>query len=420
MIGDWLATFEALKEVYSQDAYSNIAINDAIAHHKECSSGFVRMFAKGVIRDTYKLDFYIEKLAKNGLKGIKTRTLIIIRMGVYAIKDLDSVPDHAAVNEAVALAKKVSRGTEGFVNAILRNYLRNKDAFDKLELSLSQKYSFPQEVIDLIESQYKDETESILEGLSEPPTLNIRANLLKTTEDELLSRLDSQGINCERVEGSDRAISVLGGDLIKTDEYREGFFSVQSLSSLKSIEAFAPKSGDSVLDMCAAPGGKTCAIAELMGDSGKILACDIYPHRVSLIEASASRLGIKSISTRELDGTKHNKDLEDKFDCVLADVPCSGLGVIASKPELKLRTKVSEYKDLTKIQMSILENAFAYTKVGGKLMYSTCTINKHENDEVVQSFLDNYRCASLVEKCTILPYNNKVGFYYCIIKKSAK
>ena len=418
MLGDWLAVFESLKDCYIDDAYSNIAVNEAIERHKECSSGFVRAFTKGVLRDSMRLDYCIDKLAAKGVSGVKKRTLIVLRMGIYAIDSLDSVPEYAAVSEAVALSKKVSKGSDRFVNAVLRGYIREKENISSVDDNLSIKYSFPEEVVALLKSQYGDETEKLLAALNNPPDLVIRPNTLKISKDALIEQLLKESVECGRTQQDENALVVIKGQPVGSKLFKEGYFSVQTLSSIRAIEAFSPKRGCRVLDMCAAPGGKSCAMAEIMGDEGEIVACDIYPHRLELIKAQAARLEIGIISTELLDGTELREEYINSFDYVLADVPCSGLGVVGSKPELKLRTEPSEYKELIKTQNEILDNAYQYVRKGGRIMYSTCTVNKDENDGVIEAFLERHRFATVVEKSLILPYNNNlVGFYYCIIEK---
>ncbi len=434
MTVDWLASFEALKSVYIDGAFSNIAINEAVEQHKDCSNGFVRTFTKGVIRDTMRLDYIISSLADKGLKGIKKRTLIVLRMGIYAIDSLDSIKDYTAVNESVKLAKMVSRGTDGFVNALLRRYIRERakegagegavegtrKGISTEDCGLNIKYSFPDELCNLLQSQYGDETEKLLKALNTSPVLTIRTNSLKTTRQDLISVLRNEGFDCKEAVNTNNAIIVKDGNLTASKYFKDGYFSIQGLSSIKAIEAFAPAPCSKVLDMCSAPGGKTTAMAEMMSDSGSITACDIYDHRLKLIQSSAKRLGISNITTRLLDGTKQDSSLAEAFDYVLCDVPCSGLGVIGSKPEIKYRVSLDEIDELKKIQAQILQNAFSYCKVGGRIMYSTCTINKDENDGIVDSFVKLNPFAKIIEKCAILPYNNTMGFYYCIMEKTQK
>ena len=185
-----------------------------------------------------------------------------------------------------------------------------------------------------------------------------------------------------------------------------------------AVKALGPKPGSKVLDLCSAPGGKTGYMAELMDNKGSITACDIYPHRLMLTQAAMKRLGVSICSAEERDAAEYEPSFEECFDYVLADVPCSGLGVIASKPEIKLTSDPSGYGELISLQKEILANAIRYLKPGGRLEYSTCTLNKNENEAVVKDVLSKYRsCARIVEMSTIMPYNGKVGFFYTIIEK---
>lgn len=416
---DWITAFEALKSVYIDEAYSNIAINEAISHHQGCRDSFVRTLVKGTIRDTIRIDGIIEELASNGLKSIKKRTLIVLRMGIYALRSMDSVPDHAAVNEAVKLARNVAKGTDRFVNAILRSYIRQKEDIENKTISLALRYSFPESIATLLQSQYGDDTEQILKGLNEPPHVILRVNPLKTDADHLIRLLSENGISAKVADDTGMAIEAEGSGIIHSEMFRNGLFTVQSLSSITAVKALDPKPGNAVLDMCAAPGGKSTMMAEMMQNDGKIVACDIHEHRLSLIEAASERLGIDIIETRLLDGTVYDSSLAENFDCVLADVPCSGLGVAASKPEIKLKADLKQFESLYPVQLDILRNAVKYVKPGGLIEYSTCTLNKKENDEIVEKLLKECSFVSVIEKHTILPYNNLVGFYYSILRKNA-
>lgn len=373
---------------------------------------------KGTLRDTIRIDHILDQLADGGIRSIKKRTLIVLRMGVYAVRSMDSVPDHAAVNESVTLARKVARGTDRFVNAVLRNYLRRREELDRDTEDLGIKYSFPDDIVRLLGDQYGEETEGILRNLSSPAPMVLRVNTLMTTRDELAKMLAEEGIHTESSELSDRVLIAEGGALMGSDLFRRGLFTVQSLSSVIAIQALSPLPGSRVLDMCAAPGGKTTMMAEMMTGSGHITACDIHEHRLELIEATAARLGIDIIETRQLDGTVHDSKLDDSFDYVLADVPCSGLGVVAGKPEIKYRTDTALLGELVQIQKEILRNALRYAKPGGLIEYSTCTLNKDENERVVEAVMNEESFGSIVEMDTLLPYNNLVGFYYCIIRKN--
>ncbi len=417
---DWLAVFEALKAVYTDGAYSNISINEAVSRRKGLRESFVRSFAKGVLRNSIRLDHIIDTLAGKGISSIKQRPLVILRMGIYAIDELDSVPDHAAVNEAVELAKTVAKGSDRFVNGMLRNYLRRRDEFasDKLEPYI--RYSMRKDIFSLLSDQYGDEAIHIAEALNEPSEVYLRANTLKANRGEVIKKLAEYGIEGREAEENSEAILAKGSGIVSCDLYRQGYYTIQSLSSMIAVKALAPEPGSKVLDLCAAPGGKTGYMAELMGNEGSITACDVYPHRLMLTQAAMKRIGVSICALEERDAAIYDETLEASFDFVLADVPCSGLGVTASKPELKLTADPSTFEGLIDIQKRILTNALRYTKPGGRLEYSTCTLNKNENEEVVKHVLSKEgTSARVIEMKTLMPYNGKVGFYYCIIGKNA-
>ena len=417
---DWLAVFEALKAVYTDGAYSNIAINEAVSRRKGMRESFVRSFAKGVLRNSIRIDHIIDTLAGKGISSIKQRPLIILRMGIYAIDELSSVPDHAAVNVAVELAKSVSKGSDRFVNGMLRNYLRRKDEFAPDRLEPHVRYSMSKEIFSLLSEQYGSEAIRIAEALNQPSEVYLRANTLKADRDEVIRRLAEYGIEGRRAEENSEAILAKGSGIVNCELYRQGFYTIQSLSSMIAVKALCPEPGSRVLDLCAAPGGKTGYMAELMGNKGSITACDIHPHRLMLTQAAMKRLGVSICATEERDAAVYDESLKDSFDYVLADVPCSGLGVIASKPELKLTADPSAFDGLIDIQKRILTNALRYVKPGGILEYSTCTLNKNENEAVVKHVLSKEgNSARVIEMTTLMPYNGKVGFYYCIIGKNA-
>ncbi|MBR2675001.1 MAG: 16S rRNA (cytosine(967)-C(5))-methyltransferase RsmB [Mogibacterium sp.] len=417
---DWLAVFEALRSVYTEGAYSNMAVNEALLHHKGCKESFVRNYAKGVLRDTIRLDYLIDRLAERGIEKIAKRPLIILRMGIYAIDCLDSVPNHAAVSEAVNLSKKTARGTDGFINGVLRSYLRRKDEFEIPEDRPDVKYSMNPAIISLIREQYADEAAKILEGLNEPPETVLRINRLRADREDVIAELRAMGIEAEASEDSPNAVKASGSGIVGSQAYKEGRISIQSLSSMMAIEAFSPKSGSSVLDLCAAPGGKSAYMAEIMGNRGKITACDIYEHRLYLVDKTTARLGIDIVETRLSDGTVFNKSMENAYDYVLADVPCSGLGVMAAKPEISFNSDPAEYDSLIEIQRAIAKNAVLYAKPGGRIEYSTCTLNKRENEDIIEFLLEGEQGSLLrvLEMRTLMPYNCRVGFFYCIMEKS--
>ncbi len=416
---DWLAVFDALKSVYTNGAYSNIAINEAVSHHKGTRESFVRTFAKGVIRDTIRLDYIIDRLVERGIDSVKPKLLVILRMGLYAVDEMNSIPEYAAVNETVELAKGLARGSERFINGVLRGYLRRRGQYGRDSLRPEIAYGFKKEVFDLLRAQYGQEALRIAESLNEPAKLYLRTNTLKTDRDSLIERLISEGFEAEASPLNDAAIMASGSGIASHEIYRKGLCSIQSLSSMIAVKALDPSPGSRVLDMCAAPGGKSAYMAELMENSGSITACDIHPHRLSLIEAYSARIGADIIETMQADASMANEFFTESFDYVLADVPCSGLGVAASKPEIKLTTDPSRYDELIELQKKIAENAFRCLKPGGRMMYSTCTLNKNENEELAKHILSRTSGSALsIEMRTIMPYNGEVGFFYNIIEKT--
>ena len=417
---DWLAAFEALKNVYIDGAYSNIAINEAVSHHREARESFVRTFVKGVLRDTIRLDYIIDRLVERGIGSVKPRLLILLRMGLYAVDEMYSIPEYAAVNETVNLAKGLARGSERFINGVLRGYLRRRGStYNKESLRPDIACGFTKEVFDLLRSQYGPEALQIAEALNEPPKLYLRTNTLKIDRDSLIERLSSEGFSVEASPLNDAAIQASGSGIASHEIYREGLCSIQSLSSMIAVKALGPSPGSKVLDMCAAPGGKSAYMAELMRNEGSIIACDIHPHRLDLIKAYASRIGADIIETMQADASVPNESFYEAFDYVLADVPCSGLGVVASKPEIRLTTDPSKYDELIELQKKIAENAFRYLKPGGRMMYSTCTLNKNENEELAKDILSRASGSAVsIEMRTIMPYNGEVGFFYNVIEKT--
>ncbi len=417
---DWYAVFEALKSVYINGAYSNIAINEAVSHQRGTRESFVRTFAKGVLRDTIRLDYIIDKLVERGKDSVKPRLLIILRMGLYAVDEMNSIPEYAAVNETVNLAKTLARGSERFINGVLRGYLRRRGSmYNKESLRPDIALGFPKEVFDFLRSQYGPEVIKIAEALNEPPKLYLRTNTLKTDRNSLIEKLISEGFNAEASTLNDAAILASGSGIASHEIYRSGLCSIQSLSSMIAVKALDPAPGSRVLDMCAAPGGKSAYMAEIMGNEGSIIACDIHPHRLDLIKAYADRTGVSIIETMEADASVPNEAFYGAFDYVLADVPCSGLGVVASKPEIRLTTDPAKYDELIALQKRIAENAFRYLKPGGRMMYSTCTLNKNENEELAKDILSTASGSALsIEMKTIMPYNGEVGFFYNVIEKT--
>jgi len=418
--------YQTLLEIEKNEAYSNIELNHQIRQLKPDNPAFVRELVYGVLENKIFLDHTLSQLIPKGLKGVKKPIKVLLRMGLYQMMFMDSVPEYAAVNETVKLARKVAPGRDGFLNGVLRGYGKKKeqltlpDKTKNLVEHLSVKYSFDPSIVQLWLKQYSvEETENLLANSNLRPEMSIRVNQMKTTTESLMETLIAEGFVVKRGALSDRVLFVKGSGLLDTESYGKGLFSVQDEASVLATEILAPQPGDAVLDICAAPGGKTLAMAELMDGKGVIRAFDVYQHKLELIKEEAKRLGLSIIETAEQDGTVFNQRLKDFADKVLVDGPCSGLGVIRRKPEIKFKPVSDEARDLADKQLEILENACQYVKAGGDLLYSTCTINKRENMGVVERFLNKHDEFELVYHRQLLPGLDETdGFFISKLHKN--
>jgi len=412
-----------LEDIERDEAFSNLAINRREQQMKPTSPGFVRELVYGVIRYRMQLDYVAGQLMERRGR-VKRSDRILLRMGLYQLMYMNSVPDYAAVSETVSLAKVYCRGREKFINGILRAYGRRKDDLswpdgnaDPVEF-LSIRYSCEPWIIRLWLSQYgRERTEEMLRAANETPRLGIRANGLKTAPSGLQSRLAKEGFSLTPMETVPEGFFAEGRSLLSSQAYEEGWFSVQDESSMKAVLALDPQPGDTVIDICAAPGGKTLFTAERMENRGRILAGDLYSQRLELLQVQAKRLGVKIVECRRWDASQPQKELFGTADRVLADVPCSGLGVIRRKPEIKYRSE-EEMAELPKLQRAILEAAGSYVKEGGVLVYSTCTVNERENRQVTEAFLNEHmEFETVSEQQMYLGRQEGDGFYICKMKR---
>ena len=378
----------ALMDVESRKAYSNLAINHQIALNKPGSPAFVRELVYGVLENKLTLDYYIDQLLNEGIESLRQQELNIIRMGIYQLSRMDSVPEYAAVNESVVLAKRYTKGMAGLVNGVLREYLskniqlRLPDRADGEVEYLSIKYSYAPWIVQLwLENYSADFVEALLKAGNVTPPMTVRLNWLKVMKQDLIKKLEEQHFSVEEGRLCQNALNVRGSRLLDTEMYKLGMFTPQDESSMLVAEKLDPKHGELVMDVCAAPGGKTTAIAERMNNTGRIIASDIYRRKLDLIDKEAKRLGITNIETRSWDATRVDSSMLHKADRVLVDAPCSGLGVVRRKPEIKYKPMTEEMELLPKKQLAILSASSSYVKPGGRLVYSTCTVNPNENEE---------------------------------------
>ncbi len=387
-----------LKEINENEAYSNISITRNIEDvENSLDESFIREIVYGVIENKLQIDWIIMQFSKIKLKKIAPTIIEILRAGVYQIIFMDRIPDSAAVNESVKLAKKYGhKGSVGFVNALLRNISKNKNNIklpekDKSPIEfLSIKYSHPQWMIKKwIEDFGLDFTENLCIANNDKPKLNIRVNTLKISKQELINKLANRGfILSEGKYANDCIIIDNPIRITNTDEFKNGLFQIQDESSMLVAQIMNPKPGDFVIDVCSAPGGKTTHIAQKMENKGKIIARDIHEHKLNLIKDNVARLGTSIIQLEKYNATNLDENLTEKADCCLVDAPCSGLGLIRRKPDIKWHKVEDSLSEITKLQYEILVNSSMYVKKGGILVYSTCTIQKEENIWLMKKFLE--------------------------------
>lgn len=400
---------DILKAVYYEEAYSNLTLNRLFKQYdvEEKDRGFITRIVYGTIQNTYYIDHVINTYSKVKTKKMKPLILVTLRMSIYQIMFMDQVPDSAACNEAVKLIKKSPYGRlSGFVNGVCRSIARedkevklpdfHKEPFEYLSI----RYSFPTWLLEIWYDELKDyeELKKLIKRMNEPKGITVRCNTLKNTPSQLKSLFDEQGVHYEIGRYAKEAFHIKkGSSVVNLPGFEEGLFTVQDESSMLVTYAMAPEKGDVVLDLCSAPGGKATHLAQWTDDQCEIIAKDLHAHKIELIEENCRRLGITSIKAEVGDATVLDKTMIQQVDKVLVDAPCSGLGIINNKPEIKLNKDLNDIESLVKIQRKILGVAAGYVKKGGVLIYSTCTINKRENSDNIKWFTENYpyECISL-------------------------
>ena len=401
---------KVLAKIEKEGTYSNLGVAEALKNSELTpqDKSLATAIIYGVLDRKITLDYILSKFLKTPINKTEPFTLTVLRSALYQIKYMDKIPESAAVNEAVKIMKssKFSRNS-GFVNGVLRSVLRTDVEIPKGDdaKSLSVRYSCPLWIVESFLNDYGlEDTKALLgESLKPAPTV-LRINTVKADISEIEKEYEINGNSVELTKGIDISNSEL---------YKKGFVYAQDYASQKAVEVLNPKAGDRVLDVCAAPGGKSFTMANLMGNKGEILACDLYPHRVELIRKTAKRLGLDIIKTAVADATGYNPEFGE-FDCILCDVPCSGLGVIRRKPEIKYNA-LPQLEELKNIQLSILRNAVKYLKKGGKLLYSTCTLRREENEKLVISFQKEYNDLCKVYEHTFMPHKDGTDGFYCAL-----
>ena len=389
--------YKVLYRVLYEDAYSAIAINNAVRDEKlsGIDVSFMSALVYGVLERKLTLEYIIRRYSSIRIKKIEKKTLVVLYLGVYQLIYMDKVPDSAAVNESVKLCKRLGlHKSSGFVNAILRNMVRADKAYELPDKSDTVRYlsvvsSCPESLVtEFINDYGNDLTETILKGFVGRPPVTVRVNTLKTDKQTLVRRLKEQGIEVEEVPFLDNTLKLSNtGSLEKIPQFISGQFFVEDAASQLCAEILGAKPGDTVADVCAAPGGKSFYSAIRMGNTGKVCSYDVHDHKLKLIKSSAKKLGIDIIETAVRDASS-SADLP-KCDRILCDVPCSGQGILRRKPEIRYKTDTN-IDILTKLQYSILCMSANSLPTGGVLVYSTCTLRKAENHDIINRFLSEH------------------------------
>ena len=349
----------------------------------------------GVLQNRLLLDHYLQQLLTGKLKKLHPAVHDILHLGLYQLYFMDKIPESAAVNECVSLAKQYCKGQQnaaGLVNAVLHTAIREKDNLRQPK-SYVERYSHPQKLVDLLKSYAgRDRLEPMLKANNEIPPMTVQVNTLKTTREDLCKSLEGEGVAAVPHSWMADCLVLTGtGDLEKLSAFRDGLFYVQDPASRLSVLcAGLPRDRDTqVLDCCAAPGGKSFAAAIAMGGNGSVTSCDVYEHKARLIEKGAARLGLTGIRAMQRDATQPETQWERAFDTVIVDAPCSGYGIIRKKPDIRYKDP-DTMKQLPALQLRILEQQARFVKPGGTLMYSTCTLVRGENEGVVEAFLGGH------------------------------
>lgn len=415
-----------LYKVEFGEGYSNVALDKEL--NKSELNNIDRALASeivyGVLTWKITLDEIIKRYSSIKLKKISPWIINILRIGIYQIVFLDKIPESAAVNESVNLAKKYGHEASArFTNAILRKIEKNemeklleyiwaKPQMSEEEL-ISIATSHPIWIVEELLKQYdKKFVTEILNANNITPDITLRANILKTSRDELFKLLSLKNIDCKKGNLKD-SIKVK-----KLCDFGTALYAVQDEAAQLACLKLDPKPGERVLDACSAPGGKTTYLAELMNNQGKVDAWDIHEHRVNLVKEAAKNQGVTIISASVKDATDYSTGLNGKYDKVLLDVPCSGLGVIRKKPDIKWTRSFEDLESLVLIQSKILDTCSEYVRPSGRLVYSTCTILKQENEEQVEKFLNKHHEFQLMEKINLFPnINDTDGFFIAVFER---
>ena len=382
----------ALMACRKDGAWSNGVLKEYILRDRLDSrdAGLATRLCYGVIQNRNKLDFYLKQLLTGKLKDLHPVVRDILHLGLYQIYELDKIPDSAAVNESVRLTKQYAKNPKAasLVNGVLRSAVRTKGTLEEPK-SYADKYSHPDELISLLKANLpKGALEPMLIADNAAPQTVVQVNGLKTTPAKLVASLEAEGVSAQPHSWMENCLVLSGtGSIENLQSFQDGWFYVQDPASMLSVLCAKVPENARVLDCCAAPGGKSFAAAIAMKGTGSITSCDVHAHKTGLIQNGAQRLGLTNITAKQQDATVFVPEWENQMDVVITDVPCSGLGIIRKKPDIRYKN-LKELEQLPPLQLQILTNQARYVKPGGTLLYSTCTVLRRENEDVVKAFLE--------------------------------
>lgn len=422
---------DILLAVTRDGEYSHLALSGTLNKYQYLEKqerAFITKVTEGTLEQMIKIDYIINSFSNIRVSKMKPVIRCILRSAVYQICFLDGVPDSAACNEAVNLAgKRGFRNLKGFVNGVLRNIARKKeqivypDERKQPQEAVSVQYSLPLWLVEQWETEYgMDKTKAMAKALLEEKPTAVRINLNQITKEELIKQLKSEGVDVTESKELPYALFLSGYDYLnKLSGFQEGCFYVQDISSMKVAETAEPKEGDVVLDVCGAPGGKSIHIAQMLRGTGQIITRDLTSSKVAKIEENIARCRVENMRAECADARVPDESLREKADIVIADLPCSGLGVIGRKKDIKYKMTPEKEQELVALQREILSVVPAYVKSGGTLVYSTCTIHKAENEENVQWLLENHRELHLESMQQIFPdETGNDGFFIAKLRKN--
>ena len=402
---------DILIEINEKGEFSNAVLKNALTKYQylpHADRAFISRVVMGTVERKITIDYIIDSFSKVRVTKMKPVIRNILRMSVYQIIYMDSVKDFAACDEAVKLAvKKGFQNLKGFVNGVLRSIARQKEEINNFTLPPDIEYSTPKWITDLWQQSYGDDYIRILQNQYEDRPLSIRVNTAVIRPDELKARLEAEGVTVNVSEYLPEALYISGYDYLGSiDAFEEGLFTVQDISSMLVAHVAAPVENDTIIDLCAAPGGKSLHLAEMLKGTGKVMARDLTEMKVSLIEENMERTGVSNVFPQVKDATVYYPEDESMADIVICDLPCSGLGILNKKPDIKYQASPEKCSELAALQRTILDIAARYVKPGGRLIYSTCTLNPSENSDNAEWFLNNHDFTGISME-TLLPDNLK-------------